>query len=476
MPTLLLIDDEANVIYSLQAGLESDELTIISARTAKQGFRLVEQKHPDVILIDVRLPDMNGLEAFEKIKELDPRIPVIVITAFATTETAIEAMKRGAFEYLLKPVDLHQLREIVTRALELRRMQNVPTRFDETAADAVPGDDVIVGQSLVMQQVYKAIGRIASQDVAVLILGESGTGKELVARAIYQHSKRTKEPFLAINCAAIPDSLLESELFGHEKGAFTGADRQRVGKFEQANGGTLFLDEIGDMTPTTQAKVLRLLQEQQFERIGGQQPIRTDVRIIAATNQDLEAMSAAGKFRQDLIYRLNGYTITLPPLRERIDDIPLLVEHFLRLANIKLEKHVHAVAPEAMSLLTKHPWPGNVRELQNVVRYGVIQAVGEILTPDDLPTSVRGRSDSPIARPAEELPHWVKRVRELLDSGAGDIYRTLLHEFDAAVLQEVLRHVNGNQVHASELLGISRTTLRSKLESLDHPPSEPSGP
>jgi two-component system nitrogen regulation response regulator GlnG len=479
VPKLLIIDDESNLLYSLQAGLETDDLAVVTAKTGKRGLALVPKEDPDVVIVDVRLPDMSGLEVFDRIKELAPRVPVVIITAFAATETAIEAMKRGAFEYLLKPVDLHHLREVVGRALELRRMQSVPAVFDaaEDPSDD-PGADPIVGRAPAMQEVYKAIGRVAGQDVTVLVLGESGTGKELVARALYQHSKRADKPFLAINCAAIPEGLLESELFGHEKGAFTGADRQRVGKFEQAHGGTIFLDEIGDMSPATQAKVLRVLQDQQFERIGGRDTLGVDVRVIAATNKDLRREVEAGRFRQDLFYRLNGVTIALPPLRDRKEDIPLLVDHFIRVANRKLDKHVTTVAPEALRVLGAHDWPGNVRELQNVVRYAVIQAVGEVLTAECLPAGVRGGTAPQPGRSPDDGLDVRRLVRDLLAFGSPDVYRRVLAEVDRVVLAEVLRHVANNQVHASELLGISRTTLRAKLaaEKQANPPLPPAPP
>ncbi len=468
MPKLLIVDDEPNVLYSLQTGLESDDLIVVTAKTAKQGLAKVAAERPDAVLVDVRLPDMSGLELFGLIKEADPQLPVIVATAFAETDTAIEAMKRGAFEYLLKPVDLHFLREVVSKAVELRRMRATVASFDPGADPAKA--DQIVGQSAAMQEVYKAIGRFAPQDVTVLILGESGTGKELVARALFQHSQRAAKPFLAINCAAIPENLLESELFGHEKGAFTGADRLRVGKFEQANGGTLFLDEVGDMAPGTQAKVLRVLQDQQFERVGGREPVSVDVRLIAATNRKLEEMVTEGKFREDLLYRLNGVTITLPPLRERQDDIPPLVNHFIKLANTKLSKHVQTTTPEAMRVLTSHPWPGNVRELQNAVRYAVIRAVSEVLTVDCLPSTVAGTSAVPTPTDGGKLTDIRERVRALLAAGEADVYRQIIHEVDREVLLETLKHVQGNQVQASELLGISRTTLRSKLASLETDP------
>jgi two-component system nitrogen regulation response regulator GlnG len=480
MPKLLIVDDEPNVLYSLRAGLEADDLEVVTARTARRGIALVGAERPDVAIVDVRLPDMTGLEAFDRIKEADPRLPVVIVTAFAAADTAIEAMKRGAFEYLLKPVDLHHLREVVARAAELRRMRAVPAVIDPDAGAPDPRADVIVGRCPAMHEVYKAVGRLAPQDVTVLVTGESGTGKELVARALYQHSARAAGPFLAINCAAIPEALLESELFGHEKGAFTGADRQRVGKFEQADGGTLFLDEVGDMTPATQAKVLRLLQEQRFERVGGRDTIATDVRVIAATNRDLGAMAAAGAFRHDLLYRLNGFVVHLPPLRDRDGDLPLLVDHFVRAANAKLGTRVRAVAPDALEVLARHPWPGNVRELQNVVRYAVIRAAGEVVTPDDLPAAVRGRpAPAPAPGPADRL-EVVGLARRLLEAGEADVYRRVLAEVDRAVLGEVLRHVGGNQVQASELLGISRTTLRAKLQHHhpgdgSPPPADPAG-
>jgi two-component system nitrogen regulation response regulator GlnG len=404
---------------------------------------------------------MSGLDVFDALRGIDPRLPVVIITAHGTTETAIEAMKRGAFDYLLKPVDLHQLREVIGRAVELRRMQCVPAVLDSAAPDA-PGDR-IVGRSPAMQEVFKEIGRVTAQDVTVLITGESGTGKELVARAIYQHSRRADRPFLAINCAAIPEALLESELFGHERGAFTGAERQRVGKFEQANGGTIFLDEVGDMAPATQAKVLRLLQQQQFERVGSGETLTVDVRVIAATNRDLREMVAAGAFRGDLLYRLNGFTIHLPPLRERKEDLPLLAEHFLRAANRKLGKSVRAFAPEALRLIEAHRWPGNVRELQSAVRYAVVQAVGEVITADRLPRSLQGGAGP---EPSAVRLDVVAMAQDLLSRGEDDIYLKIGQAVDRAVLETVLRHTGGNQVTASQLLGISRTTLRAKLHAL----------
>ncbi len=464
MPKLLIVDDEPNVLYSLRTGLETDELTVVTAKTAKQGLAAITIERPDVVLVDVRLPDLSGLELFEKIKGLDSQLPVVIVTAFGETDTAIEAMKRGAFEYLLKPVDLHHLREVISKAIELRRMRTVPAHFDQS--DDLTNVDRIIGQSPAMQNVYKGIGRFAPQDVTVLILGESGTGKELVARALYQHSKRSGKPFLAINCAAIPENLMESDLFGHEKGSFTGADRQRIGKFEQADGGTLFLDEIGDMTPATQAKVLRVLQDQRFERVGGRESVKTDVRLIAATNQKLDAMVAVGRFREDLLYRLNGVTIHIPPLRERTRDVPELVRHFVRLTNSRLAKTVHTVTPEVLQILAAYGWPGNVRELQNAIRYSVIRATSDVLTPECLPTTVFGQNAVP-RQGNSRFSELRELVRGLLKTNAPDVYRTVLQEIDRVVLEETLSHAHGNQVLASELLGISRTTLRAKLAAAD---------
>jgi two-component system nitrogen regulation response regulator GlnG len=303
----------------------------------------------------------------------------------------------------------------------------------------------------------------------VLIVGESGTGKELVARAIYQHSRRSQGPFLAINCAAIPETLLESELFGHEKGAFTGADRRRIGKFEQANGGTIFLDEIGDLSSASQPKVLRLLQEQQFERVGGNETIQTDVRLIAASNQNLEELVAAGRFRSDLFYRLKVVTIQVPPLRERKEDLPLLIAHFLNLLNRSLGKHVSSVSPEALRLLEAYSWPGNVRELQSTLKYALVQSTGEVLSPDFLPDHLRDRGASVSPSPAaleSGTFDLSQLVTGLLRAGEPDIYRKVCAAMDRVVIEAALRHVKGSQAQASELLGISRTTLRAKLRSL----------
>lgn len=469
MPTLLIVDDEPNVLYLLEKNLRSDTIEVVTAETAKHGIELVKKHKPDAVVLDVRLPDMSGLDAFNDMRDIDSRLPVIVITAHATTETAIEAMKRGAFEYLLKPLDLHELRSAVASALELSRLSRVPAVFDQSETGDTAGADRIVGLSPTMQQVYKDIGRVAPQDVNVLVLGESGTGKELVARAIYQHSTRTKKPFLAINCAAIPEPLLESELFGHEKGAFTGADRRRIGKFEQAHHGTIFLDEIGDMTMATQAKILRLLQDGRFERVGGNETIETDVRVIAATNHNLQETISEGHFREDLYYRLSVFTLHLPPLRDRMDDLPLLVEYFVKRFGTQLNKHVASVPPEAMKLLARYAWPGNVRELQSAIKYAIVQMTSDVLLPICLPGGIRGaaRENPPASGyPSALQMDIAEMVNHLAGSGHENIYREIHNVIDLPMFEEIMRRVDGNQVLASRLLGISRTTLRNKLESL----------
>jgi len=363
---LLIVDDERNLLYSLESALENEILEVFTAKSGQKGLEAIAAHRPDALLVDIRLPDMTGLELLARVRELDPRLPVLVMTAFATTETAIEAMKQGAFEYLTKPVDIHQIRAMVGKAMEARRLATTPAPIGEEPGNS--NADRIIGRSALMQQVYKSIGRFARQDASVLIQGESGTGKELVARALFQHSDRAGKPFLAINCAAIPENLLESELFGHEKGAFTGADRQRVGKLEQVRDGTLFLDEIGDMPVSLQPKLLRVLQEKTFERLGGGETIRVEARIITATNQNLSELVASGRFRQDLLYRLNGVTITLPALRDRKEDIPELAGYFIRRFAAKAGKEPPALAPDTLKALLNHEWPGNIRELENGIR------------------------------------------------------------------------------------------------------------
>lgn len=463
MATILVIDDELSILHAFRRAFDDPSDTLLTASDGAEGLEIVTRSRPDVVVLDLNLPDMFGLDVFQSIRQIDARIPVIFITGQGTTETAIEAMKLGAFDYLLKPLDVGRVREQVERAAEIGRLMRVPAVVNDEVLAQAPAD-VIVGRSPAMQEVYKAIGLVAPQDLAVLILGDSGTGKELVARAVYQHSRRATGPFLAINCAAIPETLLESELFGHEKGAFTGADRKRIGKFEQCSGGTLFLDEIGDMTPLTQAKILRVLQDGRFERVGGNETIRTDVRIIAATNRDLAQMVTTGEFRGDLYYRLGIVTIRVPALRDRIDDLPLLVEHFLKRFSPELGKKVDRIAPEAMEVLRRHSWPGNIRELQSVLKQALLRAQGPVLVADFLPPSVRGEEES--AGSATAPIDWEGFLEDRLREGSQDLYAESLALMERSLVTRVLRHTGGNQVQAAKLLGITRGSLRTKIRTL----------
>jgi nitrogen regulation protein NR(I) len=464
MPVLLVIDDEPAILYAFRRGFQKPDITVLTATSAAEGLAMVTQHHPDVVMLDLALPDLSGLDVFRRIHQHNAKIPVIFITGHGTTDTAIEAMKLGAFDYLLKPLELAPLRELVTRAFAISRLMRVPAVMEDEPTQELA--DVLVGRCPAMQAVYKAIGRVAPQEVTVLIHGETGTGKELVARAIYSHSRRSAEPFLAINCAAIPEALLESELFGHEKGAFTGAERKRIGKFEQCSGGTLFLDEIGDMTPLTQAKILRVLQEQQFERVGGNETIQTNVRVIAATNRDLEQLVAAGQFRSDLYYRLSVFPIALPPLRERGDDLSLLVDHFLKRLSPELGKEVQEVAPETLDVLQQYAWPGNVRELQSLLKQALLHATGPVLLPDFLPAALHTPKDSPPPAPYVPFPDWEHFLTDRLHAGSTDLYAEALTVMERQLLTRVLRYTGGNQLQAAQILGITRNSLRHKLRAL----------
>jgi two-component system nitrogen regulation response regulator GlnG len=465
MPLLLVVDDEPAILLAFRRAFRNTALEVATAESASEGLALAQTRKPDVVVLDVQLPDQGGLEIFRRLRALDARTPVIFITGKTTTDTAIEAMKLGAYDYLFKPLELAPLRQIIDRALALSRLIHVPA----VVAEEGPVDeraDAIIGRCPAMLQVYKAIGRVAGQDVAVLVSGETGTGKELVARAIYQHGRRAAGPFLAINCAAIPEHLLESELFGHEKGAFTGADRSRIGKFEQCSGGTLFLDEVGDMSPLTQSKLLRVLQEQCFERLGGNETIRTDVRLLAATNRDLEALVGRGSFRQDLYYRLSVFQIQLPPLRERGDDLVLLVQHYLRRFSRELGKEVQAAAPDALEMLRHYHWPGNVRELQSVLKQALLQATGNILATDFLPVSLLTKSNHGDVPAAEEPTTLAQFIDDRLAAGTEDLYEQTLRRMERLLLGRVLQHTGGNQLQAAKLLGITRGSLRNKLREL----------
>ena len=438
-------------------------MQVVTASSAGEGLELFKLHKPHVVVLDIYLPDRSGMETYQQLRTIDARTPVIFITGHGTTDTAIEAMKSGAFDYLLKPLELGPLRDAVQRAMQISRLSHTPAVLSESE-DVPDQADALIGRCPSMQEVYKAIGRVASQDVTVLLLGESGTGKELVARAIYQHSRRSNGPFLAINCAAIPDNLLESELFGHEKGAFTGADRKRIGKFEQCSGGTLFLDEIGDMAPLTQTKLLRLLQEQRFERVGGNETVQTDVRLIAATNRDLEQLVTTDHFRKDLFYRLNVFTISMPPLRERPGDLSLLVEHLIKQLPSRVEQG------RAERGARNHGITGTLFLAGQ--RSRVAERAQASLAPRDGPRAHPRTSCAALRldeRPPESAvtaAEWERFVRERLDFGSEDLYAEALASMERQVLTIVLRHTEGNQVQAARILGITRGSLRNKIRSL----------
>jgi nitrogen regulation protein NR(I) len=463
MGHILIVDDDAQLRQSFEKLLTAEGHTVRTAASGEAALAAVRAVMPDLVIMDVRMPGMSGLEAFTVIHEMEPKLPVIIMTAFGTTETAIEATKLGAFEYVLKPFEIPDILALIGQALEAGRCMRSRVQLD-VAPDTASGD-VIIGKSKPMQEVYKAIGRVAHTEATVLVRGESGTGKELVARAIYQHSLRAAKPFLIINCVAIPETLLESELFGYEKGAFTGAVNRRVGKIEQANGGTVFLDEIGDMPFSIQAKILRLLQERSIERLGGREPIPVDVRIIAATNRDLEAALAAGRFREDLYYRLKVVTLWLPPLRGRTGDIPLLGEYFLARFAKEMGVDNPGITPEARALLSSHRWPGNVRELANAMHKSLIFSRGYPIRPEDLSRAVGGAAlvkEGGDHEADEIIRQW---VRQTINAGDGkNLFDNFMDRFASLLVSEALDITGGNRSRAAKLLGISRPTLLSKIE------------
>ena len=413
--------------------------------------------------MDVRMPGMSGLETFHAMHEIDSRLPVIIMTAFGSMETAIEAIKLGAFDYVLKPFEIPEILELIRKALEAARFMRTPVEMDVVPESASP--DALVGRSEAMQEVYKAIGRVAPTEATVLIRGESGTGKELVARALYNHSLRAGSPFLVINCVAIPETLLESELFGYEKGAFTGAVSRRVGKIEQASGGTVFLDEIGDMPISIQGKILRLLQEKSIERLGGGEPIPVDVRIVAATNRDLEESLSRGRFREDLYFRLKVVTIQLPPLRDRKGDTRLLCDYFLARLSKEMGIDNPGMTEEAKVLMESRPWPGNVRELANTLQKALIFSRGYPLQAEEISQAARDEAADAPAREEDTdrlLRQW---ARETLSSGtANDPFSSCLDRLTRILIRESLDLARGNRSKAARLLGLSRTTLLAKMK------------
>lgn len=478
MNRILAIDDDRSVREIVNSALGPAGYEVHVAGTAEEGLDLFQRIQPHVVLLDLHLPTVHGFELFRKMAAQDSRTPVIFITADGSSEVVIQAMRMGAFDYLKKPLNVSNLKRMVASAAAARRAADQPVALTVGDSDS---QEYFIGGSPAMMDVFKAIGRVANQQVPVLIRGESGTGKELVARALVDHGKRSEKPFMSINCAAIPDALLESELFGHEKGAFTGADKRRIGRFEQCDGGTIFLDEIGDMSQLVQGKVLRLIQEQAFERVGGTDVIRTNVRIIAATHQPLEEMVAEGNFRNDLLFRLNGYTIQLPPLRGRMDDLPLLIDFFLRRAKVDMDRQeLTGLSQDALEALSSYNWPGNVRELQSVVRQALLNCVGSVITRDCLPESLLFSTDAVQHNDETSLTSKVPLavtantksdtdfslyglIQERFDSGSKNVYSEVIAEVERVLLTKILQLTDGNQSRASEVLGITRGKIRDRI-------------
>jgi two-component system nitrogen regulation response regulator GlnG len=460
MDKLLLVDDEADVRYSFER-IFSDAVDLHTAASGEEALEVIPQIQPDLVIMDIRMGGLNGIETLRKIREFDTKLPVILMTAFGTTQTAIQAMKHGAYDYLLKPFDVPKLQTIVDGALKAARDMKQKVSY-EPLLESEDYDLGIIGRSAPMQEVFKTIGQLAGTNATALITGESGTGKELVARAIYHHSNRSEQPFIAVNCAAIPENLLESELFGHEKGAFTGASTQRIGKFEQCAGGTIFLDEIGDMTLPTQTKILRVLQDGIFERVGGNESVQVDVRLIAATNKPLEEAVEQKDFREDLFYRLNVVRVALPPLRDRSEDIPLLVDYFLQKFS---ENELSTVHPEAMTLLKNHNWPGNVRELENAIRRALVMAKTGAIQPGTLPPEIT-QPDTPVAT-EESSDDLSSLARKLFQWARANPDLRVIPAVERELIINALRETGGNQVQAAKLLGITRATLRKRIEKFN---------
>jgi nitrogen regulation protein NR(I) len=456
---ILLIEDDLALAESLKQVLVEEEHIVTHEVRGDRGLANARERDFDVVVTDMKLPGLSGLELVRELHTFKPRLPMILMTAHGTTETAIEATKLGAYDYLVKPFEMEELLAVLNKAIASSRLMSEPV---EMGAPAM-GRLAIVGSSRSMQTIYKEIGRVAAKPITVLIRGETGTGKELVARAIYQHGDRAHAPFIAINCSAIPENLLESELFGHERGAFTGAEARRIGRFEQANGGTIFLDEIGDMPLNTQVKLLRVLQERSFQRVGGQQTIPADVRVIAATHRDLESAMQQKQFREDLYYRLSVVVIRLPPLHERPEDIPDLASYFLRKYGQELGNSKPAIHPDALQLLQCYSWPGNVRELENTVRKALLAARGYTISPE----TVREAMSRPPELQRSTEASLRQMVGDWLDAAERgeltDVHARLLEIAERELLSQAIQRAQGNQAKAARWLGLSRLTVREKL-------------
>ena len=476
MKNVLVIDDDEKICWAFEQFLTDEGHRPIVANNAEEGLRKIQSDTPDIILLDVRLPGMNGLEALKQIKVLQPEAIVIVMTAYDSVEMTIQAMQLHAFDFIPKPIDLDQVKAIIDRVsqMQVERNKMPPTELSsvELELPAQPQEHRLVGKSPQMQEIYKLIGMMANNTVTVLIEGESGTGKELIARSIHSNSVRKDKPFVPVNCGALPDDLLESELFGYEAGAFTGANAKgKPGRFELADGGTLFLDEVSNMSPVLQVKLQRALQEQEIERLGGTRPLKVDVRIIAATNQDLAEVVRLGRFREDLYYRFNLLSINLPPLRERSADITLLVNHFLQTASVELGQTVRGVSPRCLALLQQYDWPGNVRELENAVKSTAVLSRTDVLLPEHLPTEIlnyKGRQQSSQSRLEVVLESVLKEtVKDAVTRAHEALYDEIIDAVDRTLIKNLLEEVQDNQTKSAKVLGISRTTLLQKIKKLE---------
>ena len=465
MARILIADDERGICDAFADFLKIEGHTPLIASSGEEALARVSADRPDVVFLDVQMPGSDGLQALDRIRAREPDLPVIVMTAYGTVKTAMEAMRLGAFDYLGKPIELSQIRSLLEKALHRPSVQGTP---DLSAHSPQSGE--LVGNSPAMQEIFKLMGLLTSNDLTVLITGESGVGKELAARSIHRHGPRSGGPFVAVNCAAIPESLIESELFGHERGAFTGADSRRIGRCEAATDGTLFLDEIGELPYHLQSKLLRVLQERSFERVGSVQPMPLKARIIAATNRDLEELCRQGDFREDLYYRLKLVNLHIPPLRKRKEDIEGLAVHLLAQINQELSKHITGIEPEALAMLQRHAWPGNVRELEHALKRAVLMARGSLLSIHDLALEVIAVADTaPADDIASSLQQAVRaalrRSLESAEHGEEGVFHRLIAITEQALIDEALQLSKGNQVAASELLSLHRTTLRNKLKS-----------
>lgn len=467
-PRILLVEDDTNIATGLQKVMRANGYDVTALSRGDTGLERALADPFDVVVTDLKLPGLDGLELVRQLHAAKPKLPIILITAHGTTEVAIEATKWGAFDYVPKPFEVDELLDLTAKALESSRLMSEPVEMGETAT----GRTAIVGKSRAMQSIYKEIGRIAATSVTVLIRGDTGTGKELIARAIYQHSDRAAAPFIAINCAAIPEALLESELFGHERGSFTGADARRIGRFEQANGGTIFLDEIGDMNANLQAKLLRVLQEKTVQRVGGRENVPVDVRIIAATHRDLEAAIRERLFREDLFYRLSVVTIKLPPLNQRADDIPDMVRYFLRRYGPEAGVAAPAITPEAITLLQSQTWPGNVRELENTVRKALLIARDYTISQDHV-KEVLAKSREPAAVSTQSHTAYITALMDQVERGEiQNAFAKMLADLEPELYSQAIRRAHGNLTKAAQWLGVTRLKMREKLKEFGLHPAQ----